>query len=157
MAVPPAVLTDLKQFLHRGPSLMVATRDEHMAPELVRAAGARLGDDGLLRVVLPLPEARRSAWNLETTRVVALSASLPTTYRSMQVKGDDARAVVWPEQVEVARLHLAALRQELLQVGMPLEVSSAIISQHRFSTFAFTPLELFEQTPGPQSGLPLVR
>jgi hypothetical protein len=132
---------------------MVATRDERMSLELTRAAGARLGDDGLLRLALPLPEARRAIWNLETNPVIALSVVLPTTYRNLQVKGRDVHAIEWPGHEVIARAHGAAFREQVIAVGVRAELAGNFLSLNRFVTFAFTPSEIYEQTPGPAAGL----
>ena len=157
MTLAPEALSDLRQLLCQGVSLMLVTRDERLTLESTRAAGARLGDDGLLRLVLPLPDARRTVWNLESTQVVALSAALPTTYRTLQVKGRDAHPLPWPEHEEVARAHALAFFDQLVAVGISRELAVGFYSHHRFVTFAFTPLEIYEQTPGPTSGLPVQR
>ncbi len=157
MSLSPTALVDLQQHLCQGVSLMLVTRDERLALETARAAGARLGDDGLLRLVLPLPEARRTIWNLETTQLVALSAALPTTYKTLQVKGLDAHSLPWPGHEEIARAHSLAFIEQLVAVGIPPGVSGSFYSHNRFATFAFTPVELYDQTPGPISGLPIQR
>ena len=134
---------------------MVVTCDERLAPEVTRAALARLGDDGLLRVALPLPEARRTVWNLEASRLIALSAVLPTTYKTLQIKGRDAHPLPWPEHEELARGHAAAFAEQVIAVGIPRELANSFFSHNRYATFAFTPSEIYDQTPGPTSGLPL--
>jgi hypothetical protein len=153
MVASETIWADLAKLLSQGPSLMVATRDERLSLELTRAAGARLGEDGLVRVALPLPEARRAIWNLETNPVIALSVVLPTTYRNLQVKGGDAHAIDWPGHEVIARAHGAAFREQVITVGVRTELAGSFISLNRFATFAFTPTEIYEQTPGPAAGL----
>ena len=134
---------------------MLVTRDERMAPEITRAAGARLGEDGLLRVALPLPEARRTLWNLETTPLAALSVVLPTTYRTLQVKGRDTRVIDWPGHEAIARTHADRFVEQVVAVGVPPEIADSFFSHGRYTTVAFTPLEIYDQTPGPTAGLPV--
>lgn len=155
MVVSETIWADLRQLLCQGPSLMLATRDDRMSLELTRAAGARLGEDGLLRMALPLPESRRAIWNLETNPVVALSVVLPTTYRNLQVKGRDVHAIEWPGHEAIARAHGAAFRDEVIAVGIPATLAGSFLSLNRFATFAFTPSEIYEQTPGPSAGMPV--
>lgn len=153
MTLSTSALADLREFLCLGVSLMLVSRDERLAPEITRAAAARLGEDGLLRVALPLPEARRTVWNLETTPVVALSLVLPTTYRTLQVKGRDTHIVDWPGHEAIARSHADAFVEQVVSVGIPREFADSFFSHHRYVTIAFTPLEIYDQTPGPASGL----
>jgi hypothetical protein len=155
IVLPPLALQDLQQLFCTGASLMLVTRDERMAPEITRAAAARLGEDGLVRVALPLPESRRTLWNLEVSSLVALSAVLPTTYRTLQVKGTDARPLDWPGHEDIARAHMAAFTAEVIAVGVAHELAGGFCSHNRYATIAFTPSEIYEQTPGPTSGLPL--
>ncbi len=155
MTLSASALADLREFLCLGVSLMLVTRDERLAPEITRAAGARLGEDGLLRLALPLPESRRTIWNLETTPVVALSIVLPTTYRTLQVKGTDTHVVGWPGHELIARTHADAFIEQVVAVGIPREFADSFFSHGRYATVAFTPLELYDQTPGPTSGLPV--
>lgn len=155
MTLTSVALEDLRQLLTQGVSLMLVTRDERLTPELTRAAAARLGDDGLLRLALPLPESRRAIWNLETNPVIALSATLPTTYRSLQVKGRDVHTIEWPGHAELARAHADAFRDEVIRVGVAAEIADSFFSHRRYVTIGFTPSELYEQTPGPGSGLPV--
>ncbi|HET7539757.1 MAG TPA: hypothetical protein VFK05_07790 [Polyangiaceae bacterium] len=153
MTLSTSALADLREFACLGVSLMLVTRDERLLPEITRAAGARLGEDGLLRLALPLPESRRTVWNLETTPVVALSLVLPTTYRTLQVKGNDAHVVDWPGHELIARKHADNFVEEVVAVGIPREVADSFFSHHRYVCMAFTPLEIYDQTPGPASGL----
>ena len=157
MTLSTSALADLREFLCLGVSLVLVTRDERMAPEVTRAAAARLGEDGLLRVALPLPEARRTIWNLETTPEVALSIVLPSTYRNLQVKGKDTHAVDWPGHEAIARSHADAFMEQVVSVGVAREHADSFFSHGRYATFAFTPLEIYDQTPGPSSGLPVTR
>jgi len=149
------IWADLRRLVCVGPSLVVATCDERLSLELTRVAGARLGDDGLMRIALPLPEARRAIWNLENNPVVALTIVLPTTYRTLQVKGRDVRPIEWPGHEAIAHAHGAAFREEAIAVGLPVDSAGAFLSLNRFATFAFTPSEIYEQTPGPGAGLPV--
>jgi len=153
MTLSASALADLREFLCLGVSLMLVTRDERLMPEITRAAGARLGEDGLLRVALPLPEARRAVWNLETTPSVALSLVLPTTYRTLQVKGSDTHVVDWPGHEVIARRHADAFVEQVVAVGIPRPIADAFFSHGRYVTVGFTPLEIYDQTPGPASGL----
>src|SRR5262249_1442498 len=70
-----------------GPSLIIATRDADSVPEVCRCAAARVGTDGLIRLAVPLPEGERSIANATSTRVIALAATLPSTYHGIQIKG----------------------------------------------------------------------
>ena len=92
---------------------------------------------------------------METTQVLALSAVLPTTYKTLQVKGRDAHPLPWPGHEQLARAHASAFAEEVVAVGIPRELADSFFSHNRYATFAFTPSEIYDQTPGPTSGLPV--
>jgi hypothetical protein len=141
--------------LKLGVSVLAATRDVNMKPAISRCGGARLGDDGLVRVAIALPEGARTLANVESTRVVALTAAFPRTYRTLQVKGRDARRIEWPELEQIALSHRAAFVEEVLAVGLSQE-NAPVMWSTRFVAIAFTPDEIFDQTPGPSAGLTFV-
>jgi hypothetical protein len=152
---PPAALEDLRAFLELGLSIVIATRDEKMVPALSRAGGARLGADGLVRVLVAIPEGQRTLANVDATGAIALSCVRPLTYRTLQVKGDDARRVEWHGHEEIALAHRPAFRAEIEALGLPRSISGRLWSQ-TFVAIAFTPVEIFDQTPGPAAGLTLI-
>ena len=157
MRSPPSAPTlgDLRSFLTLGLSLLAATRDARLAPALCRCGGARLGDDNILRVAVAMPEGTRSVADIESTGMIALTGARPTTYRTLQVKGRDARRVVWPELEEVVLAHRAAFVAEVVGIGLPRDLAPAMWSS-RFVAVGFTPEEIFDQTPGPSAGRSLV-
>lgn len=157
MRSPPPVptLEELRGFLCLGVSLLVATRDPKMAPTITRCGAARLDDDGLVRVAVPLPEGTRALADLDGTSVIALTAARPTTYRTLQVKGRDARRLEWPGHERIAAAHRSAFVAEVTALGLPRPVAAGMWSR-RFATIAFTPHEIFDQTPGPSAGLTLL-
>jgi hypothetical protein len=150
----PVLRQDLQAFLSLGVSLALATRDDRMAVELVRCAACTLSADGRVFFAVPVPEGQRTVLNLERTGVVALTAALPADYRTVQLKGTDARRVDWPEQTQRVEQHRAIFCESLLSLGVPEAYTRSLWSQECVS-FAFTPTEAFDQTPGPAAGLPL--
>lgn len=150
--IPPAALDELARFLGLGPSMILATRDERMIPALVRCAGAQLVD-GRVRAVVPLPEGERALANVASNGSVALSAAIPTTYRTFQVKGRDARVVDWPDGAAASVEHLEAFTREVVAGGYHEALARHFWSHERFVTIVFTPDELYDQTPGPKAGL----
>lgn len=156
MRIPdgPPRREDLCEFLRQGPSLLVATRDERMVVELTRCAAAEVGADGRVHVAIPLPEGRRTLANIALTSTIALSAAQPTDYVTVQLKGTDARRVEWPEQERVVQAHRARFAAVLSSIGMKQGV--ALLSWSECVAVVFTPLQIFNQTPGPDAGLELM-
>jgi hypothetical protein len=71
------------------------------------------------------------------------------------VKGTDAHHAPWPEQERWVDVHRRAFIEEAGRVGVP-RASAGEMWSTRFVSIAFTPAAIFEQTPGPSAGLPLV-
>lgn len=152
-ALSAATLDDLRRFLTLGLSILAVTRDAKMVPNVTRSGGARLGEDGALRVLVAMPEGEQSLANLGENGLIALTCVLPSTYRTLQVKGRDARRIEWPEQEAIAAAHRPAFSAEVVPLGLPPTIGACLWSDE-FVTIAFTPLEVFDQTPGPMAGLP---
>jgi hypothetical protein len=152
---PPAALDDLRLFLELGLSLVCVTRDSRMLPEITRCGGARLGDDGILRVLFAMPESTRTLANIEDNGALALSCVRPTTYRTLQVKGHDARRIEWPEGDPIPLAHREKFMSEVEVLGLPRTITGSLWST-RFVAIGFTPTDIFDQTPGPGAGLAFI-
>ena len=72
----------------------------------------------------------------------------------MQLKGSDARRVVWPEQEQATRLHRQRFADMMKKVGLPEEHAHVMWSS-TYVAVAFTPTVIYDQTPGPTAGLAL--
>ncbi|MET0284967.1 MAG: hypothetical protein ABW352_10865 [Polyangiales bacterium] len=152
-ASAPVARKDVAAFLTQGVSLAAVTRDDRMAVEITRCGGARMDDQGCVWVAVPLPEGRRTLFNVEATGVFALSAAYPLDYRTVQLKGNDARRVEWPELEQVTTQHRQRMADVLTQLGTvhaPFQLWS-----REFAAVVFTPSEMYDQTPGPMAGLAL--
>jgi len=147
----PATAPDLAEFLTLGVSLMAATRDRRMTVELTRCAAARIQSDGRIVVAVPVPEGQRTLDNVERTGIFALSAALPTSYRTLQLKGRDAVRTDWPEKDLASSEHRARFVQALMEIGWPGHYASAFWSLE-CQAVVFTASEIFDQTPGPDAG-----
>ena len=109
--------------------------------------------DGRVRAVVPLPEGERALANIASNGSVALSAAIPTTYRTLQVKGRDAQVIDWPDGAAASLEHLDAFSKEVVVGGFHEALARHFWSSERFVSIAFTPDELYDQTPGPRAGL----
>ncbi len=76
------------EFLRCGVAAVVATRDEQLRPAIGRGWAPRSSDGGsLLTLCVEAPPASPMRANLTGNGVTAATFSLPTTYRTVQVKG----------------------------------------------------------------------
>jgi hypothetical protein len=123
----------------------------------MRAIGVTVIDAGrAARVYLPCANAKRTVENLLATRKIAVTLSKPPTHRTVQLKGCLEHIGQTPEHERnaVERLFSAFL-EDLAYIGIP----RAIIGRtNRWPCWSvdFSVDDLFEQTPGPRAGQPLM-
>lgn len=153
--LPTSALDEIRRILELGVSIVAVTRDGNMAPAITRCGAARLGDDGMLRVLVSVPEGTRALENIDATGAIALSVVRPTTYRTLQIKATDARRIEWPGHQAIALAHRPAFQREVEFLGLPPSITGFLWSSD-FVPVGFTPLEVFDQTPGPTAGLALI-
>jgi hypothetical protein len=157
----PAPIIDAAHaaFLLGRVSIVAASRDARNVPTLMRGLGCRVSRDR--RQVTVLLRASQSASllaDLRASGVIAVVFSEPSTHRTLQLKGEDAR--VGPLQRGDAGL-LARYRDAMVAEICPLGYAEALI-RAMFScpvddavAVTFRPSQAFSQTPGPGAGQPL--
>jgi hypothetical protein len=153
----PAVLDDdHAAFIQGGVSVVVATRNADLVPDAVRGCGCRVSRDR--RSVTVLVESLRIGSviaDIEANGLIAVVFSQPSTHRTIQLKGTDARVVrVSPRDRDLAERHLAAWVDELTAIGYRPEFARAVHGDAPDAMVAlvFTPTAAFQQTPGPGAG-----
>lgn len=140
-------LADFSRLLAHGTSITIATRDQQLAPDVVRCCAAAVRTDGTVVVAVPLPEGEQALANIDANRAVALTSCRPTTYEALQLKGIDARRAPWPDAAMAADANRAGFVREVTEVGMSPAVGASLWSSS-WVTIVFTPIELRVQTPG---------
>ena len=152
---------ELKAFLESGPSLIVGTRDVGLAPEITRAWGPRVSEDRRsVSVCVPLATSAKTLDNLADNGRVALACALPTTVKSVQLKGTcietsepdaaDLAAVEEHREVFAARNERIGVPRHMVETlwRRELETSPVLVK------IRFVPEQAFDQTPGPDAGSP---
>jgi hypothetical protein len=149
-------------FLHRpGVSITAASRDERNVPRIGRCLGCRVTADRRRVTVLVASSQYAPFFHaIAASRAIAVVFSLPSTHRTLQLKGVDA--VVEPLARDDAGLiarHVEDFVDELGKLGYSREVVRAYhwCEVPEVRAVAFTPTAAFEQTPGPGAGAPLPR
>src|SRR5215204_2013350 len=85
MAVP--LPPELVAMMARGVSVIVASRDAALRPNLMRAVGSRIDEDGrTITVYLARRQSRQLVQDLAATGHIAVVFSEPSTHRSLQLK-----------------------------------------------------------------------
>ena len=152
---------ELKAFLESGPSVIVGTRDLGLAPEITRAWGPRVSEDRRsVSVCVPLATSAKTLDNLADNGRIALACALPTTVKSVQLKGTcieisepdaaDLAAVEEHREVFAARNERIGVPRHMVETlwRRELETSPVLVK------IRFVPEQAFDQTPGPDAGSP---
>jgi hypothetical protein len=146
--------------LLQGPvSALLAGRSTDNVPTLVRAAGLRVSPGGdRITVYVAASRAGRLLDDIRATGAVALVVNRPRTHESIQLKGGDA-VVGRPGPDDHARIadYRAAWAGELGRMGYAAAFADALVAVEPddLAAVAFTPLQAFSQSPGPDAGQPL--
>jgi hypothetical protein len=159
MTRPPLIDEELAAFLSGPVAINVATRAQGNVPVLVCASGCRLAADRR-RVTLFLARSKSQAVieALRATRVVAAVFSLPSSHRSVQLKGTDAElAAPAAGDYETVGRYIEAFAREIDPLGYRPEMGRALLwlDAADLVALSFTPSAAFTQTPGPGAGAPL--
>jgi hypothetical protein len=153
--VPDLVLPeDVAERLTAGVAAVAATADATLRPVLGRVWGIEVVDGrAALRISVEAPIDGRMHANLLRGGTLALTATVPTTYRSFQVKGP-IREARPPTASERARTlaHHAMFCAEAVQVGVPVDRADRFMWEDALMSVSIAVRELYDQTPGPAAG-----
>ena len=151
--VDRVIADELASFVRGGVAIIVATRDEDLRPEITRGWGPEVSGDGRsVTLCVTAPPGSKTRSNLAANSAVAVTFSLPTTYRTVQMKGTAAE-VREPNAEQLTRVeeHLAAFVDQVEQVGIPRHLAPTFM-QPEFVSVTLEVRELYDQTPGPNAG-----
>ncbi|HEV7372971.1 hypothetical protein [Arenibaculum sp.] len=149
---------DLAAFLEGGVSIVVSSSGGE-GPTIGRALGCVVSPDRC-RVTVFLSTSANAALvaAVAATGVVAVVFTEPSTNRSVQLKGADAR--IAPPEGDVGPLlsrHVEAFRRDLELIGFDEAFTRVLMAYDvdDFVALSFTPRCSFDQTPGARAGSPL--
>ena len=140
-------------------SVLVGTRDSRLVPEITRAWGPSVSEDRqTVSLCVPLATSRKTLDNLEANGKIAVTFSLPTNYRTFQLKGRHVRTAE-PDSADltVVERHRDAFAAVNAPLGQPRELVEAfwraeIETSAVLVRILFVPEQVFDQTPGPGAG-----
>lgn len=150
---------DLKIFLEGPVSVLVGTRDSRLYPEITRAWGPRVSEDRRrVSLCVPLATSRKTLDNIDANGEITVCFSLPTNYRTFQLKVRSA-TIAEPDSsdltaVERHRDAFAAVNEPLGQSREHVEAfwRAEIETSPALVKILFLPEQVFDQTPGPGAG-----
>ena len=150
---------ELRSFLEGPVSVLVGTRDSRLIPEITRAWGPRVSDDcRRISLCVPVATSGKTLDNIETNGEIAVTFSMPTNYRTFQVKGRHAAtAQADGTDVEDVERHRDAFAMVNERMGLPRERIEAfwraeVETSAVLMKISFALEQVFDQTPGPGAG-----
>ena len=161
-AAQPVLDAEAAAFLLRpGVSIAAATRDESNVPRIGRCVGCRVSEDrSSITLLLASQQYQAFSDALRATRAIAVVVSLPSTHRTMQLKGSDAVIEpLAPGDAGIVASYVDSFVRELASLGYSEDLARAYhwCDAAELRAVRFMPAEAFEQTPGPGAGAPLAR
>lgn len=144
--------------LLEGPvAISIASRNAGLRPSVVHAYGCRVTQSGeQLRLFVLREEARQLLVDIAANGEVAAVYSDVRSFRSLQIKGRGATIEPFDAEDATAQLtHHRTTAEELVALGYPAPLAHGYFSvphKAQFTTIAFAPSDIFQQTPGPGAG-----
>ena len=144
--------------LIKGPvAIAVASRDADHFPSLCHAYGCRWDAKGqILRIFVLADEAKPVLANIAANGEVAAVFSDVRTLRSLQIKGRDGHMLDFDaKDSRQQESHYRQTADGLLAAGYPDGPARGyfdVPAKAPLVTLAFTPVDIFQQTPGPNAG-----
>jgi len=158
MSAPPttALDADTAEFIQRRVSIYAAGRDARNIPVSARAYGCKVSADRrTLTVFVMRPQATRLLENVARNQQLAVVFSRPTTHKTVQFKGNDARIVALaPGDIQLIAEWIGSFVVELAELGFtaPFVHAAFAVPPDEVVAITFTPADGFAQTPGPGAG-----
>jgi hypothetical protein len=154
----PLVPPELAAFLESGLTLVVGTTGADLKPNCAFGAGLRV-DAGGRRITLFLgtESAAAAIEDLRARGAVAITASRPSDYRTLQLKG---RALRVEAVAPGGRAALLACREAFVRQLEAVGWARSLVQRLAVWPCVSVEVELdavYEQTPGPRAGSPLGR
>lgn len=153
----PLLDAELAAFMQQdGISLTLGSCGAHLDASIVRALGCKVTPDRH-KVVLFVSRVQAAPLlaHVRATGRIAAVFTRPSTHRTLQIKGHDARIDdMAPADLAIVARYREAFANELEPLGYPRILVNAFLSvpDQELVTLSFTPQEAYSQTPGPNAG-----
>jgi hypothetical protein len=155
----PLLDAETVDLITRRVSMAIAGRNADNVPSSARGCGCSITPDGrLMTIFVSRPQAAALLRDIEANGAIAAVFSQPTTHRTMQFKGSDARVVpLAPGDAQLVAAFVGSFVVELAPLGHAAPFVHAVLGARPedLAAIAFTPSDGFAQTPGPGAGAPL--
>jgi hypothetical protein len=139
-------------FLGPGVIIAMGTRDAQGRPTASRVIAAQPSQDlRALVLFVAVPEGLAGLVQLSDNGQLAVGFTRVTDYRSMQLKGTDARIVAAPDAPAIIERHVARQVPVMAAAGVSEAFLRSLWSPEAVAV-RFTPEGAWDQTPGPTAG-----
>ena len=147
---------DIAELVRQGVAVIVATRDGESRPELSRAWGPALSEDGeRLTVCVEAAPDSATARNLESGSPVAATLARLASQTTVQLKGPVVEvAAPTQDRLDAVSAHVDGFVAETAVVGVPESLARAFVGPDLL-TVTIEVAERFDETPGAGAGTPL--
>ncbi|HJV94135.1 MAG TPA: hypothetical protein VJ572_11685 [Azonexus sp.] len=148
--------SDNAAFILTGVSISLAACGSDRLPSMSRGMGCKLIDGGRqIGIFIQRSQSAELLDHILASGRVANVFSLPSSNRTLQLKGVDARILPFEAgDLPIIAAHVADFVREVLPLGMREEVVRAIFAceTEDLVTVVYSPTAAFTQTPGPKAG-----
>ena len=147
------------EFIQGGVSMLAGSCDKAHMPRLARALGCRVSSDRR-RVTVFFPKSRSLSLleALAEGGPFAVTFSLPSTHRTIQLKGKAGVFVdVGDRDIALIGRYVDAFVADVCPLGYPEPLIRMLLwyAPNDVAAVDFTPDHAYQQTPGPRAGTPL--
>ena len=151
-----AASIDIADLVRHGVAVIVATRDAELRPELGRAWGPALSEDGeRLTVCVEAAPESPMARNLASGSSAAAMLARLASHTTVQLKGTVVEvATPTQDRLDAVHEHVDAFVAETAAVGVPESIARALVAPDLL-TVTIEVRERFDETPGSRAGTPL--
>jgi hypothetical protein len=150
----PVITPDIAAFLQGPNSIMVASHDESLVPDIARAVRVTCHAGDRVTVDLATAPSQGVLAQLARDGRVAIVCELSSTHRTLQIKGRTVTIAPTPEEerpaVEAAADAFFAVCETL---GLPRRLTDRAV-RWPTTTVLVQIDQVFEQSPGPGAGEP---
>jgi hypothetical protein len=161
MGASSSALIDAEQaaFICGGVGMSAATCRPGALPNIARATGCRISPDRrVLTLLLAATPGAAALDDVRRTGSIAVVFTQPSTHRTLQLKGHDARIVPpEPGDADLIECYVRAFAADVAAFGFSEAYMRALLAcpADDIVGVRFTIAAAFSQTPGPRAGEPL--
>ena len=143
-------------FICSGLSITASSRDGRFIPSISRVLACAVNDSrNQLRIVVVKSQALQLLLDIKASTEIAVVFSQPSSHKTLQIKGKNThQSDIQDGDIVLIDQCIRGFADNLASIGYPREFAHAFhhYSPDDVAAISFTPVALFEQSPGPDAG-----